>query len=635
MKLFLYASFILLLFRLEAQTYVTVFPSNELTPMNDRFGPGVFFVPKTSDAYNDFVNNGITQNAIRTNVIESALNNATNLNDCISYLLSVESQLQAIAAKTDELYFIFEKMPPWLSSSSNSSPATTPGWAVLNTKSPASWTQWEDVVDSITETIYTTMGITNARFEIWNEPDIGSWTDSKMNYFQLFRRTFQSVKNVNSTIPVGGPAVNFWSNNIGWQAPYGWTSEAVRDSSLIHELIDSCVAWGIHPDFLSFHYFGLTDREFNEAYESISNKVTTILTSPVELVISEWNAPSAVRDTPLATAYMIRAMNTISTNPYRSNMVAAWQDFNNSTTEFHQDYGLLTYGAIHKPAYNALLLANDQGTQQISYSSSVPVDMVTSIQNDTIYCLIANYCPPALLEALNHTLYEGNFNVIQLDSAGLINTTTSDFSVLENIYNGTTNLSNSSALNIAVNNAIPIYQHYDSLASVDRHIVLHLDGFNGNYASDLFLIDNTRNNQQYRYDSLLNQGFSQSSAIAYLLNDQSLQKTSTTISGTLIDFHLQPNAVLLMKIVVPELSVKEPHQHELLLYPNPCNNELLVESIADLTGSEWFLSTIDGKDLQRFRVEGSAFTMETLALTAGIYVLTCPEKGLIERFVKQ
>ncbi len=634
-KLLLCISFCLLFIHLEAQTEVTIFPQTELGAMNDRFDPGVFFVPKTSNAYDDFVNNGITQNAIRTNVIESALNNSTNLNDCISFLLSVQTELQTVAAKTDELYFIFEKMPPWLSSSSNPGPAATPGWSVLNTKAPSSWLLWEDVVDSITETIYNTMGITNARFEIWNEPDIGSWTDTKANYFQLFRRTFQSVKGVNSTIPVGGPAVNFWSNNIGWQAPYGWTSEAVRDSSLIHELIDSCATWGIHPDFLSFHYFGLTDREFNEAYASITGKVNANLTSPVELVISEWNAPSAVRDTPLATAYTVRAMNTIASLPYRSNMVAAWQDFESSTIEFHQDYGLLTYGAIHKPAYNAILLANEQGSEQVSFTSSAPLELIASTRSDTLYCLIANYCPPALLEALNHTLYDGHLNLEQLDSAGLIDITGGDFSTLENVYNGTTTLSNSSAFNMAVNSGIPVYEHFDSIASTDRHFLLTIDGFTGNYSTDLFLIDDTHNNQQYRYDSLLTEGFTQSTAIPYLIADQSLQKTSTIFTGSGTVFQLQPNAVMLMKIVAPGLSVYETQQSNIRLSPNPCGDVLIVEGETTLSGSTWLLHTTDGKTLQSLIAKQESIQFETGHLPPGMYTLTCPEMGFVKRFVKR
>ncbi|MBK8368949.1 MAG: hypothetical protein IPL10_16590 [Bacteroidetes bacterium] len=210
------------------QSVLNIFPDSLVVPVNINLTPGVFYVPKTSNAASDFMGNGIQQNSIRTNVIESVLNNTSNLSSCLSLLSTVQTDLQNLSLKCNKLIFIFEKMPAWLSSSSNGSPSSTPGWYVLNTKPPANWNTWQTVVDSITSKIVNQFGISNAYFEIWNEPDLGSWTGTMNEYFTLYKRTYDGIKSANPTTKAGGPAVNFWATNIYWQP--------LMDISLIRKL---------------------------------------------------------------------------------------------------------------------------------------------------------------------------------------------------------------------------------------------------------------------------------------------------------------------------------------------------------------------------------------------------------------
>ena len=171
------------------QTNINVYLNSITSNIGSKYEQGVFYVPKTNEAQTDFLNNGIHQNSIRLHIIESALNNTSNLTDCITYLDNFSSILQNLSYKTDKLLFIFEKMPAWLSSSSDGSPSSTPGWYVLNTKPPASWIDWNNMVNTVVDRIVNTYGISNAYFEIWNEPDLGSWTGSENEYFELFKKT--------------------------------------------------------------------------------------------------------------------------------------------------------------------------------------------------------------------------------------------------------------------------------------------------------------------------------------------------------------------------------------------------------------------------------------------------------------
>ncbi|MGL4599219.1 MAG: GH39 family glycosyl hydrolase, partial [Bacteroidia bacterium] len=459
--------------RVLAQTQVTILPNTLYAPVSTHFTPGVFYVPKTNAAHSDFMNNGIHQNCIRTHVIESALNNTSDLTSCLALLNTAQTDLQNLAGKCDKLIFIFEKMPAWLSSSSDGSPAATPGWYVLNTKPPANWNTWQTVVDSITRKLVTQFGIGNAYFEVWNEPDIGSWTGTMAEYFELYKRTYSGIKASSNLNRVGGPVVNFWANNIYWKPPYGHLTTAQADSSLLGQLLDSAVVWNKIPDFVSWHNFSITYYDFQQAAAYLQLKTNTLAIPSIPIIVSEWNAPSVVRDSPLATSYIIKGQLEISRTSTANNAIAAWQDFSQNINEFHNDYGLLTYGAIHKPAYNSILLSQQLRGMTCNMSAFSPFDGMASVVNDTLFVVLSNYAPPPLVEALNYTLFAGQWNANQLDSAGYIDLASSNFARLDSIYRGLITLSGSNALEIDINNSIGVYNHYDSLATNGRTFVLN------------------------------------------------------------------------------------------------------------------------------------------------------------------
>lgn len=627
MKKLLYILFILPLCNLNAQTNLTVFPDSLQGQVNNNFIPGVFFVPKTAQAYNDFMVNGIQQNAIRTNIIEGALNNNSNLTSCLASLTSVQTDLIALSNKCSKLIFIFEKMPPWLSSSSDGSPASTGGWSVLNTKPPASWITWQTVVDSIVDKIVNQFGITNAYFEVWNEPDLGSWTGTMQEYFELYKRTFDGVKSANPTAKVGGPAVNFWSNNIYWQAPIGYISNAIADSSLIGQLLDSSVLWNKIPDFISWHNFNLSYQGFKQAENYINQKMNSLALPVIPLIISEWNAPNVVRDTRLATSFMVKAQMEIAKTSLSNNVVAAWQDFNFSTTEFHQDYGLLSYGAIHKPAYNSILLSEALSGTKCKNSSNVSSDVISTVVNDTLFILISNYAPPAILEAFNHTLYTGQYTANQLDSAGYIDIIGNNISHLDSIYKGLILLPGSNALQTAINNSIPVYQHYDSLVNFNRTFNISLSGYNGNYNGIYYLIDSTINNLQFRYDSLITAGYSQTAAINYILPNQNMDSTNSNFISGQKSLTVQPNSVCLFKIIIPGLigvtELINPLSN-ILIYPNPTTGLITISNLD--TPSLLCLFDINGRKLFSQNSFGEQIDLDLSNLPSGIYFLTTKNK---------
>ncbi|MCG8575876.1 MAG: T9SS type A sorting domain-containing protein [Flavobacteriales bacterium] len=612
-----------------SQTTITIYPDTlqGLLPVTAK--PGVFYVPKTSVAETDFNSNGIYQNAIRTHVIESALNNAENLDECLSIIESVSADLQLLSEKCQKFVFIFEKMPAWLSSSSDGSPASTPGWFVLNTKPPADWEAWELVVSEITNLLVNEIGIENAWFEIWNEPDLGSWTASEAEYYELYKRSFDAIKAVDNTLAVGGPAVNFWANDIYWQPPAGKISMAQADSSLIGQLLEYSADNDCNPDFLSWHNFNLFDQEFKEAVDYIKLKCDDLSIETPTLMVSEWNAPSAVRESSLHKAFIVKGQESIIRESSIDNqIIAAWHDFEEGASEFHSDYGMLSWGGIHKPAYYATLMMNELKGTLCKAESDDPIVLTATAYEDSMYILLANYCPTPIVAALGHTFYQGDFNAIDLDNAGFINLETGDLSYLESIYSGDVIIGDDSPLHIAINESIPSYSFYEFYQENPRTFNLNLEGYSDDYTAVIYELNDTINNNRFKFDSLVNMGYTREEAADYLRENQGLKSESFSFTSGETSLNLAPNAIVLIKIGVDGVGgiINETENLGFKAYPNPTNSTLTISGFK--AQNELELRDFTGKVIRTFNIEAGDSEIDISELKSGIYLLGNPKNNI-------
>lgn len=621
MKRFLTLFLGILSFSTISQTSITIYPDSLEALVPVTYKPGVFFVPKTEEALEDFYGNGIYQNSIRTHIVESVLNNTENLDDCLALLETVESDLVTLSNKCQKLIFIYEKMPAWLSSSDDGSPAATPGWYVLNTKRPADWAEWENVVTAITDKLVNDFGIDNLWIEFWNEPDIGSWTGTMPEYFELYKRTYDGVKAVDNSIPVGGPAVNFWSNNIYWHAPVGFISDAVADSSLIAELLDYGMEHDRLPDFLSWHNFNISYQEFQLSAEYAARKCESLGISMLPLIISEWNTPSQIRETPVHKSFLIKGLFEIGKSGVDNQIIAAWQDFEEEPGEFHADYGMLTWGSIHKPAYYATLMANEMEGALCKTVSTAPYVLSASAFEDSLYIVMANYCPPPLVEALNHTLYEGEYTLQQLDSAGFIDILTGEISYLEDIYQGEVIIVDDNPLHEAINASIPIYDFYESRLTVPHTFEMELAGYAENYLGQIYIVDEKVNNNHFHFDSLISAGLSREEAVLNMLENQSLSGQEVSFTSGSYAVTLSPNAIALVKVGVngvgghPVIEERAPFK----LYPNPATNQVHIEIAT--TDQPIFISDIQGRIVEEFIASENHTVLDLGNLQKGVYFI--------------
>lgn len=129
-----------------------------------------------------------------------------------------------------------------------------------NTTPPKDYKQWADFIEEFIRHIIHRYGADEIRqwfFEIWNEPNLGGadspygfWSDSKEEYFKLYKITAQAVKKVDKALPVGGPA----TSNNAW----------------IPEFLDFCAHNDAPVDFISTHHYP-TDAVLGYGVEDSAN----------------------------------------------------------------------------------------------------------------------------------------------------------------------------------------------------------------------------------------------------------------------------------------------------------------------------------------------------------------------------
>lgn len=84
--------------------------------------------------------------------------------------------------------------------------------------------------------------------EIWNEPDLFIfWKGTDLQYFELYKEAAFAIKNYDSRIKVGGPAL-------------------CCDMEFLLDFLSYCKKYSVPLDFLSWHYYGNSDNNYNPYY---------------------------------------------------------------------------------------------------------------------------------------------------------------------------------------------------------------------------------------------------------------------------------------------------------------------------------------------------------------------------------
>ncbi|MBA2612516.1 MAG: T9SS type A sorting domain-containing protein [Bacteroidetes bacterium] len=431
-------------------------------------------------------------------------------------------------------------------------------------------------MDSIVNKINNQWGL-NPYYEIWNEPENYYWQGTTAQYHTFFKNTFKAIKLNHPTALVGGPVVASFSSCFNLSLPKGHLTNSQYNQTIIANVIDSCVSWNIKLDFISWHKFDPLLQSVNEEILYLNQKLLTSGHGIVPYIVSEHNQTSSLRDTYFSNASVTSNILNIEKMGVLAHSVAAWQDFDSSNTEFHKDYGVLSWNSLHKPVWKSLQLLNRlKGNKLKNYcSDSLNISVAASYNNDTVRTFISNYQLPAFAETKSYLYYLKNFNSTDFAAEGLA----SD-NHLDSIFRGLIVLPSTSLLSQSINQAIPFYNRADSMFKFGRTINLHFKGLTGIHSANLYMVDSIQNNIIYKYDSLITNGYTRNSAVTFLYPNNTISFKTITISDSIYSFHLKSNSVALIEALIQNpQSIYEnlSSQHNFKIYPNPSKEKIFFE----------------------------------------------------------
>jgi xylan 1,4-beta-xylosidase len=212
-------------------------------------------------------------------------------------------------------------------------------------------------------------------FEVWNEPNLGGifWTGGQDAYFELYRRTAEAVKRVDSELRVGGPATsNFTTEH---EAPW------------FAEFSDYCRANGVPVDFFSCHPYPNTwafDTDGNQltGYRGMSalrddlrwlrGFVRGSCAPGAEIHLTEWNSSPSPRDLVHDTAFMapflvescLSASGLVDSLGYWA-LTDLFEENGLGRGPLHGGFGLMNIHGIPKPAFHAFNLLARLGQTEL------------------------------------------------------------------------------------------------------------------------------------------------------------------------------------------------------------------------------------------------------------------------------
>lgn len=160
-----------------------------------------------------------------------------------------------------------------------------PAWLTYTGTSyglPKDWAVWQQIVSSTISYFKTHYGVTFDYYEVWNEPGLteffnpsGSGLNAEEAYREMYYQTWQAIRSVDSSTPIGGPAQYH-------PAAAATTLDLMLQDSRINSKID----------FVSFHYYDdLHSYQIGTA--PIITPVKNILQKynrSIPMILSEYNA---------------------------------------------------------------------------------------------------------------------------------------------------------------------------------------------------------------------------------------------------------------------------------------------------------------------------------------------------------
>ena len=266
-----------------------------------------------------------------------------------------------------------------------------------NITPPKDYKQWAMLIDRLVRHWIDRYGekeVAQWLFEVWNEPNLKIfWSGTQRDYFRLYRYTAEAIKNISTSLKVGGPAT--------------------ARSEWIEEFVDFCERNRVPLDFVSTHYYP------NDGFEGDAETEVQLFKSQRGIMrekaqdtraharnrpvyFTEWNTSSVIGDSHHDEPYAAAAV--ASTVMEANGLVEGFSFWTFSdlfaenyfpSQPFHGGFGLLNLHGIPKPTYRIFELLHDLGDRQSLVDGlHETVDCSVIHKDSSVTILLTNHTTP-------------------------------------------------------------------------------------------------------------------------------------------------------------------------------------------------------------------------------------------------
>lgn len=264
-----------------------------------------------------------------------------------------------------------------------------------NVTPPKDYDQWAELIKAVVGHFISRYGLEEVRqwpFEVWNEPNLKNfWENADMKeYFKLYKVTACAVKEVDSRLKVGGPAIcggaDHWLTAFlefchKEQVPVDFVSRHAYTSA-------RPAKYSPHLVYQQIKKNNYMLRELKTVREIINNSPFPDLPFHITEFNTSWCPLNPIHDTVFNAAYLARILSEAS--DYVDSL--SYWTFSDVFEEndvprslFHGGFGLLALHNIAKPTFHLFSFFAKMGDEQLYRDK----DLLVTKRKDGTIALVA------------------------------------------------------------------------------------------------------------------------------------------------------------------------------------------------------------------------------------------------------
>ena len=274
-------------------------------------------------------------------------------------------------------------------------------WWKGNGTPPVDYNKWAELVRHFAEHCIQRYGldeVQNWYFEVWNEPNLsnGFFTGTQAQYFDLYKITAQTLKQVDPKLRVGGPA----TSNYYLAPEVLQKAEQTSGANLLNlpwhpiwveDFFEYCKKNNLPVDFVSTHPypadFTSGGKNMHRGIDSTRDDLRLVRkmvdASPfphAEIHLTEWNSSPSSRDhthdSLPAAAFVVKcnldSIGLVDSLSYWT-FTDVFEEQGAGDTIFHGGFGMINYQGIPKPVFHGYRFMNALGDELLAQTSGAIV----------------------------------------------------------------------------------------------------------------------------------------------------------------------------------------------------------------------------------------------------------------------